>query len=195
MTKVCCAFVWSKCGEQVADPLPGCFDGSFFGLAQQGLELGEDHLDWIEIWAVGWQEEQLGTDAADCVAHRFAFVATEVVDNDDVASVERWYEELPDPSGEGDPVDRPVDDARCDDAVVSQPGEEGRRLPVPVRNLGQKWLASRAPAARAGHVGLDPGLVDENQPGWIKAVLIVAPSCPQPRQARPFRLAWQQSFF
>jgi hypothetical protein len=66
---------------------------------------------------------------------------------------------------------------------------------VPVRNLGQEWLTSWAPAARAGHVGLNPGFVDKDQPSWIKAVLISAPACPQPRQARPFRLAWQQCFF
>ncbi|APT60394.1 hypothetical protein RGI145_23920 (plasmid) [Roseomonas gilardii] len=28
--------------DRVADPAPGCFDGSLVGLAQQGLELGED---------------------------------------------------------------------------------------------------------------------------------------------------------
>ena len=149
----------------------------------------------IGFGAVGRQEEQLGTDAADRVARRFAFVAAEVIGNDDVASVERRHEELFDPGGEGDPIDRPVDDARCDDAVVSQPGEEGERLPVPVRNLGQERLTSWAPAARAGHVGLNSGFVDEDQPSWIKAMLISAPACPQLRQARPFRLAWQKCFF
>jgi hypothetical protein len=35
--------------EQGADALPGCFDAAFYGLAQQGLELGEDLLDRIEV--------------------------------------------------------------------------------------------------------------------------------------------------
>jgi hypothetical protein len=108
-------------------------------------------------------------------------VAAEVVGDDDVATIERRHEELLNPGGEGDPVDRPVDDAGGDDAVVSQAGEGGQRLPVPVGNLGQKWLAARAPAVRAGHVGLNPGLVNEDEPSWIKAMLIAAPAGPQPR--------------
>jgi len=32
-------------------------------------------------------------------------------------------------------------------------------------------LALRSPAAQRGHVGLDPGLVDEDEPGRIEAPL------------------------
>ena len=35
--------------EEFADPRPGCLDGSLGGFAEQGLELGEDLLDGIEI--------------------------------------------------------------------------------------------------------------------------------------------------
>ena len=48
------------------------------GLAQQGLELGEDLLDRIEIGRVARQEEQLGAGAADQAAHRLALVTAEI---------------------------------------------------------------------------------------------------------------------
>ena len=60
-----------------------------------------------------------------------------VVGDNNVATAEGWREGLADPSGEGETVDRSVDDAGRDDAVVAQASEEGERLPVAVRYLGQ----------------------------------------------------------
>jgi hypothetical protein len=44
-----------------------------------------------------------------------------------------------------------------------QPGQEGCRLPMAVRNAGPKPLASWSAAITPGHVGRCPGLVDEHQ--------------------------------
>jgi hypothetical protein len=51
--------------EEHADLPPGAISGSRVGLAQQGLELGKDLLDRIEIGRVARQEEQLGAGGAD----------------------------------------------------------------------------------------------------------------------------------
>ena len=51
--------------EELADTSPGGLDGALGGLAQQGLELGEDLFDGIEIGAVGRQEDQMGSGRAD----------------------------------------------------------------------------------------------------------------------------------
>ena len=54
--------------EKIADTSPGCLNGSLVGLAQQGLQLGEHHLDRIEVGAAGGKKEQLGPDGTDRVA-------------------------------------------------------------------------------------------------------------------------------
>ncbi len=56
--------------EQVADAAPGGLDGARIGFAQQGLELGKDLFDRIEIGRVTRQEEQLGAGGADQAAAR-----------------------------------------------------------------------------------------------------------------------------
>ena len=181
--------------EEVADALPGGFDGSLGGLAQQGLELGEDLLDGIEVGTVGRQEEQLGAGGADGAAHGLAFVAAEIVHDDDVAGLERRDENLLDIGEEAFAVDRPVDDAGCVDAVAAQGGEEGQRPPAAMRHLGDQPLAAGRPAVAARHVGLGPGLVDEDQARRIKPALILLPLRPPPCDVGPVLLAGVQAFF
>ena len=60
------AFGLGEVLEEISDAMPDVCDGPFAGFAQQGLELGEDHLDRVQVWAVGRQEEQLGADGAKC---------------------------------------------------------------------------------------------------------------------------------
>ena len=48
-------------------------------------ELGEELLDGVEVRGVFRQEERLGARRADKLAHGFAFVASEIVHDDDIA--------------------------------------------------------------------------------------------------------------
>ena len=50
-----------------------------------------------------------------------------------------------------------------------------------VRRKSAQPLAPGSPAAQRGHVGLDPGLVDEYQTVWIEAILQATPALPPPR--------------
>ncbi len=104
---------------------PGGLDGSSVGFAQQGLELCEDLLDRVEVGRVGRQEEELGAGGADGAADGLAFVAAEIVHDDDVAGLERRDEELLDIGAEALAVDRPVEDAGRIDPVAAQ-GPPGR---------------------------------------------------------------------
>ena len=61
------------------------FCGSRGGLAQQGLELGERHLDGIEIGRIGRQVEKDGAPGFDRGADACDFVRGEIVNHDDVA--------------------------------------------------------------------------------------------------------------
>src|SRR6202167_1297064 len=68
---------------------PGVIDGSLLGLPHPMLDLGERLLDWIEIGGVFWQEPQPGSGGLDGVADGLGFMRAEIVENDDVAGLER----------------------------------------------------------------------------------------------------------
>jgi len=115
-----------------------CLDGAFGGLAQQGLELGKDLLDRIEVWAVGRQEEQLGAGSANSLTHGLALMAAEIVDDDDVARFEDWNEHLFDVRQEASPVDQdPSMTHGASIRVVAQGRQKGQRSPVALRNLAK----------------------------------------------------------
>ena len=65
----------------------------------------------------------------------------------------------------------------------------------PCGDLGDQPLAPRRPAVGARHVGLGPGLVDEDQAGRIKPSLILFPLRPPPGDVRTILLAGVQAFF
>src|SRR5213075_740728 len=181
--------------EESTDPLPGGFDGSLCGFTQQGLKLGEDLLDRIEVRAVGRQKEQLGADRADGTAHGFPFVAAEIVDDHDISGLEGGHEHLLDIGKEALAIDRAVDDARRIDPVGAQCGEEGERAPTAVRDLGDQPLAASAASMRARHVGLGPSLVDEDETGGIKPPLVLLPLRSSPGDLGALLLAGVQAFF
>jgi hypothetical protein len=47
----------------------------------------------------------------------------------------------------------------------------------------------------ARHVGLGPGLVDENETFWVEARLDFLPQCAAPRDVRSILLGCEQRFF
>jgi hypothetical protein len=76
--EICGAFVVSEALEDRPNAPPSGVDGSFLGLAQEGLELGKDLLDGIEIGTIGREEEELGADSMQSNAHCMVLVASEV---------------------------------------------------------------------------------------------------------------------
>jgi hypothetical protein len=80
------AFLGREAVEECADALPGSLYGTFGGLSQEGLELGEDLLDGIEVGRIRRQEEELCAGGGESGADGLAFVAAEIVHDDDVAS-------------------------------------------------------------------------------------------------------------
>ena len=176
-------------------PPPGGLGGARIGFAQQGLELGEDLLDRVEVGRVARQEEQLGAGAADQLTNRLALMAAEVVHDDDVAGAEGGDQELFDLSAEAGAVDRPVDNAGSGDPVAAQCRQKGQCPPAPVRQLGdQAGAARRAPVA-AGHIGLGPGFVDKHQAFGVKPALVFLPLGPPAGDVGAILFAGGEAFF
>ena len=74
------------------------------------LEFGEDLFDGIEIGAVWGQEEQVCAGIADGLARGLAFVAAEIVEDDDIAWRKGGDKELLNVGAEPFAVDRAVED-------------------------------------------------------------------------------------
>ncbi len=122
-------------------------------------------------------------------------MAAQIVHDDDVAWSKRRYEELLDIGEEELAVDRPVEHAGGIDPVVAQRGEKGQRAPVAERDFRVQSLPAPGAAMCAGHVGLGPGLVDEDEARGIKLALVLAPLYPSPGDGRTILLAGEQAFF
>lgn len=103
--------------------------------------LDEDVLDRIEVRAVRRQEQQASTDSLDHVPGRGAFVGGEVVEDHDVSCRQAWSQYLPGIGREPFPCHWPVQRHWRRHARQTQPANEGRCVPMPVRH--------RHPAARA----------------------------------------------
>jgi len=89
----------------------------------------------------------------------------------------------------------PFEQAGGGNAVVPQRGEEGHGRPAALRRLAVQRLAALSPAMAPGHVGLGPGLVDEDQTAGIDTVLVLLPPGPAAGDVRSILLAGEHGFF
>lgn len=113
----------------------------------------------------------------------------------DVPLAQGWSQLMGDIGEEGVCVDRTIIDPGRINPVMAQGGYEGHGVPVAMRCEPLQALAFWRPTTQGCHVGLGPGFVDEDQPGWINPTLIPFPPRPEPRHLWPFLLDGQSSFF
>jgi len=181
--------------EEFADSPPCGLECSFFGFAQERFELGKDLLNRVEVWAIGREEEEPGAPVSNRLANRLSFVAAKVVHDDDVAWPEGWRQHLAHIGREPFPVDRPVQHEGGVDPVVAQRRDEGHGPPVAVGGLRDQRLSPCAPAMGTDHVGLGPGLVNENEPGGINLSLVFLPSGALAGHVRAILFDGEHGFF
>src|SRR5215472_4358828 len=147
MCKEVGAFDGGDVGKNGGDSVVDSLAGAPSGVPQPVLELGEEHLDGIEVWGVLGQEEEPGAHGADGGADCLAAVRSKIVHDDDVAWHAGWGEDLFDIEKEALAINRSFDQPGRHDPVVSQSGDEGQGLPAAMRNLGQQAPAAGCPAA------------------------------------------------
>ena len=136
-------------GEDLAAGLADGLVTSRPDLSQQGLELGENLFDGVEVGGVFRQEHEAGSDGPDRLPHRPAFVGAEIVEDDDVARLQRRCEKLLDISAETLAVDGSVEQAGRVNPIVAKSGEEGRGLPLALRDLVDEAFSLRRPSSSA----------------------------------------------
>ena len=188
-------FGWAEVMEECSDAVPDGGDGSFVGFTEQGLELGKDHLDRVQVGAVRRQEQQVCTGISYGPARGNAFVAAQVVEHDDIARPQGRHQELRHPCQEQAAIDGSVEHAGSNKPVGPQAGHERHGRPARMRHSGDETLSTQGPAISAGHVGLGPGLVDKDQARWVNAVLMALPSFALAGDVGPILLGGAQGFF
>ena len=122
-------------------------------------------------------------------------MTVEVVHDDDISRLQSRQQDLIDVSLKAQAIDRPVNDTRRCQAITAQCREEGQGFPMPMWELGLERKAAFAPAAKPRHVGLDPGLINEDQTRGINTALILLPPISPSGDVRTVLLAWQNGFF
>lgn len=174
---------------------PSFLDGAFLSLAHPVFDLGESLLDRIEVRRVGRQVPKPGAGSSDHVPDGRRLMTSQIIHDDDVAGLQNCDELLLDIGAETLAVDRAVEDARCREPIPAQRAEEGQRAPVAMWSQAAQPLAFRPPASQRSHIGLDPGLIDEDQAPRIETALPGSPSLALAGNISARLLKGEQRFF
>lgn len=134
-----------------------------------GLEFGEGHLDRVQVWGVLGQEEHPRATRPDSGFGLCALVDGEIVEDDDIAWLERRRQLGLDIDIEGGAVHGAVDHSGRGQALVSQARDQGLRAPLSKRRAGLEALAAAGAAAQTGHLGVEARLINEHQPTRLAA--------------------------
>ena len=121
--------------KRFAAGVPEIFDRPLFGRSEQSFEFRKRQFDWIEIGTVGWQKSHRSVGGLDRMGDAFDLVAAEVVHDDNIARPQLLDQVLLNPSQEHRSVDRTVDHQRSNPATGSNPSQERRGFPAPVRDV------------------------------------------------------------
>ncbi len=122
-------------------------------------------------------------------------MASEIVENDDVALAQGRQENVLHVSAEAFAVDRTVEDAGCRELVMAERAEECEGTPVTVRSEAAQASPFGSPAPQGGHVGFNPGFVDEDEPAWIEPGLPGSPTQASTRDVGASLFEGEQCFF
>ena len=174
---------------------PDVFGVSFLRHSHPVLDLRESLLDGVEVGRVFGQEPEPCAGGSDRFADGFGFVAAEIIHDDDIARLQRWYEDLLYVSTEADTIDGAVEDARGGEPVAAQGANEGECPPAPVRCEAPQPFALWPPTAQRRHIAPDPGLIDEDQPIRVKTGLPALPAPAMAGDVCPRLLKGEQGFF
>lgn len=174
---------------------PRILDGSFLSLAHPVFDLSEGVFDRIEVRRVGRQVPKPGAGSLDHLPDGHRLMTSQIVQDDYVAWLQHGYELLFYIGAKALAVDWSVEDAGCREPIPAQRAKEGQRAPVAVRSQAAQPLALRPPTSQRSHVGLDPGLIDEDQALWIEARLPRSPSPTPAGNISAHQLKGEQRFF
>lgn len=174
---------------------PSILDGALLSLPHPMFDFGEGLFDRVEVGRVWRQVPEPGASSLDHLPDVFRLVASEIVENDDVAFAQGWQENVLHVTAEAFTVDRAVEDAGCRELVMAERAEECEGTPVTVRSEAAQARPFGSPASQRSHVGLNPGLIDEDEPTRIEPGLPGSPALAPTRDVGASLFEREQCFF
>jgi hypothetical protein len=163
--------------------------------AEPGLQLGEGHLDRVEVGTVRRQEAEAGADAFNRGLDARLLVQGEIVEDHDVAGTQRRDEHLFDVGEEGGIVQRPVEDGWRVEPITAQGGHYGLGLPMPARRVVAQPYPARTASIPAEEIRGDARFVDEDVARGVVQRQRGAPAAPGGRDIRPALFIGVNGFF
>lgn len=132
------------------------------------LDLGKGHFDWIEIRAIGRQEQKPRSSLFQDFGGFCAFVNGKVIQDDNVTWRERGSQLGLDIGIEGYPVHGVVNDPWGSQTIATQSGDEGLRSPMSKWRIHMQSLTARASTTQAHHLRVHGCFVYENKTMWFQ---------------------------
>lgn len=178
MPKVVAAVTVVEAFQELADSAFQSFDGPLGRGAEECFEFGEGQFDRIEVGTIRRKVRELCAGAVNRFADARDFVSGQIVHDDEIPFAKRRHEVLLDVAQEHVAVHRSVDHQGRGEARQPQGADEGRRLPVAVRDVSDDALAAIGSAIQAGELRMGPALIEKCQPPDIEMRLPEPPSLP-----------------
>lgn len=169
--------------DEVTDMAPSVLDGALLNLPHPVVDFGECLFDRVEVGRVWRQVPEPGASSLDHSPDSLRLMASEIVENDDVAFAQGWQKKVLHISAEAFAVDRAVEDAGCRELVMAKRAEECEGTPATRAGRSRAAVRPWGPSPAKGHVGLDPSLIDEDEPARIKSSLLGLPTLSPTRDA------------
>lgn len=160
-----------------------------------GFEFSEGQFNRVEVRAVGWQITQVDSSVGQNPPHALDLVCGQIVQNQCVARMQTRPEDLLKINRKDFTIDRSIDQKRCFNLFMAQRGNEGRTLPMTVRQSAQTTFASGTTAIQTGQLGVQPCLINKDQLTNIPTALLAAPLCPRLLNVGPVLLGGARRFF
>ena len=192
------AFSGIEQAADVADGAPERVVGPGACCAQMGFELGEGHLDGIEVGRIGWEKQEPGTSRLQRRGGLGGLVHLQVVEDDDVACLQGGSELRLDVDVEGGPIHCAFEEPWGRQPMATQGGNEGLGVPVAERGRTGQPLALRGPAPQPGQLGGGRCLVDEGEAvrhGTHDRLALIDPHVAELGDVGACALLGQQGFF
>lgn len=150
---------------------PGVLDGALLSLPHPMFDLGEGLFDRVEVRRVWRQVPEPGAGSLDHLPDGIRLVASEIVENDDVAFAQGWQEKVLHISAEAFAVDRAVEDAGCCELVMAECAEECpcgakpcRRAPLgPQPRKGATLVLIQVSSMKTSRPGSSPACQDRQR--------------------------------
>lgn len=190
--------MWAVEVADVSEGFPKLIDGPGGYASEVSLEFGESHFDGIEVRAVRRSEEKPGAAILEDGCGLFAFMAGKIVEDHDIAWIERRGQLGFDPCFEDHTVHRAVDNPGRDDAIATQASDECLGFPVPEGCACLEPLPVARAAPQARHLRRCRRFINENKPMRLLAqapLAVYAPCPPRIRHIIAPALRSQKRFF